>query len=153
MMKKTIGFNSAWVGFLSILLFFSSNAEASYARLIEQLQICQQETKTVVRLQCFDNIVAALPEPASVAATPVAEKTVAENENSEAFLTIIEMWEYKRGLWKFRLANGEVWRQSEANTTFPFDKNRNYYFQKGMFDAYYLRTPGLNTRLRVKLEQ
>lgn len=151
-MKKTMAFNSLATGFICVLLFFSSTAEASYARLIEQLQLCEQETRTVVRLQCFDNIVAALPEPVSVAATPVAEKAVAEHEESEAFLTITEMWEYKRGFWKFRLANGEVWRQSESNTSFPFDKNRHYYFQKGMFDAYYLRTPGLNTRLRVKLE-
>ncbi len=134
-------------------MLLSSAAEASLSRLIEQLQLCEQETKTVNRLQCFDNIVAALPEPETVAVTPVAEKAVAEKETSEAFLNITEMWQYKRGMWKFRLINGEVWRQTEVSSSFPFAEDRDYYFQKGMFDAYYLRTPGLNTRVRVRLER
>lgn len=134
------------------VMILPSKAEASLARLIEQLQLCEQQADTVYRLQCFDNIVVALPEPATVAETPVAEKAVAKNEASEAFLNITEMWEYKRGMWKFRLINGEVWRQTEVSSSFPFTTERKYYFQQGMFDAYYLRTPGLNTRIRVKLE-
>lgn len=135
------------------LIMLPGRAEASLARLIEQLQLCEQQADTVYRLQCFDNIVAALPEPETVADTPVAERAVAATESSDAFLNITEMWEYRRGLWKFRLINGEVWRQTEKSTGFPFAEDRNYYFQKGMFDAHYLRTPGLNTRVRVKLEQ
>src|SRR5690554_3674886 len=135
------------------LIMLPGTAEASLARLIEQLQLCEQQTDTVYRLQCFDNIVAALPEPETVAVTPVASKAVAENESSDAFLNITEMWEYRRGMWKFRLINGEVWRQTEVNSAFPFSGERDYYFQKGMFDVYYLRTPGLNMRARVKLER
>lgn len=136
-----------------VIALFSTAAEASLSRLIEQLQVCEHEADTVHRLQCFDNIVAALPEPETVAVTPVAEKAVSANEESDAFLNVTEMWEYKRGLWKFRLVNGEVWQQTEISTGFPFANDRNYYFQKGMFDAHYLRTPGLNTRVRMKLER
>lgn len=134
-----------------IIVLFSSAAEASLSRLIEQLQVCEYEADTGLRLQCFDNIVAALPEPETVAVTPVAEKAVAVDEESDAFLDIADMWEYKRGMWKFRLVNGEVWQQTEISTGFPFETDRNYYFQKGMFEVHYLRTPGLNTRVRMKL--
>src|SRR5690554_1930984 len=136
-----------------IVVAWTAPAEASYSRLVEQLQLCKQESDSLHRLQCFDNIAAALPEAETVAATPVAEKPVAEHEASDDFLPITEMWEYKRNLWKIRLVNGQVWEVIESDSRFPFSMSNHYYLQKGMFGAHYLRTPGLNTRLRIRLAQ
>lgn len=136
-----------------VVMAWVSPAEASYSRLVEQLQLCKQEADSLNRLRCFDNIAAALPESETVAETPVAAKPVAANETSENFLSITEMWEYKHNLWKIRLVNGEVWEVTEADSRFPFSMSDNYYLQKGMFGSHYLRTPGLNTRLRIRLVQ
>ncbi|RUO39804.1 hypothetical protein CWE15_08575 [Aliidiomarina taiwanensis] len=141
------------LAFIVTIVAWIAPAEASYSRLVEQLQLCKQEADSLHRLRCFDNVAAALPEPETVAATPVADKPVAENEASEDFLRITEMWEYKRNLWKIRLVNGEVWEVIEADSRFPFSMNNNYYLQQGMFGSHYLRTPGLNTRLRIRLAQ
>lgn len=153
-MKKTIVLVFAFSSFWSV----SGTAEAQSAggetlpSLVEKLQTCEGIEDSLQRLVCFDNIVAALPGSETLAETPVSEDTVDEGEDSEAFLDITEMWQNSRGMWLFRLRNGEVWRQSEVSRGFPFEFGRQYYLQQGIFGAHYLRTPGLNRRVRVVRE-
>lgn len=134
---------------------FHSSAHAQSAggetlpSLIGKLQTCKGIEDSLERLVCFDNIVAALPGLETLAETPVSEETVEEGEASEAFLDITEMWQDSRQMWHIRLRNGEVWRQQQRDEGFPFEVGRQYYLQKGMFNAHYLRTPGLNRRVRV----
>lgn len=136
---------------VTLLSVGSVNAEekASIAQLIDELRVCEGVSNALERLVCFDELVKALPTSESVTATPISKRTVAENEESEAFLNIVEMWQNRRGMWLIRLANGEVWRQTEIASAFPFSEDRDYYFQTGMFEAHYLRTPGLNRRVRM----
>ncbi|RTE85761.1 MULTISPECIES: hypothetical protein [Gammaproteobacteria] len=150
-MKKLIILLLTFVGAYS----FNAPAQAQSAggetlpSLIEKLQTCKGIEDSLARLVCFDNIVAALPASETLAETPVSEQTVEEGETSEAFLDITEMWQDSRQMWHLRLRNGEVWRQQERDTGFPFEVGRQYYLQKGMFNSHYLRTPGLNRRVRV----
>ncbi|CUS48131.1 MAG: hypothetical protein HLUCCO02_06120 [Idiomarinaceae bacterium HL-53] len=120
--------------------------------LVEKLQTCRGIDNAIERLVCFDNIVAALPAPESIAPTPMTEGSLNEEDDETQFLDIVEMWQDNRDYWHFKLRNGEVWRQTEFERGFPIESGRKYYIQKGFFNSHFLRTPGLNRRIRVVQE-
>lgn len=69
------------------------------------------------------------------------------------YVTIDEAWQNARGLWFFRLDNGQVWRQQEAGR-FNYDPNTRYYIEEGRFlNSYFMGTDGSNRRIRVQIER
>src|SRR5690554_1611473 len=92
----------------------SEDDRKAYRDLAKELRVCEGIDNALERLVCFDEIVNTLPPAERLVETPVAESAIAENEESEAFLSIEEMWQNRRGMWLIKLENGEVWRQTEV---------------------------------------
>lgn len=147
--RKLLMTLSLIIGLLCAMSIQASPAN-SYSELVEKLQLCETEQDSLLRLRCYDNISQALPELETIAQTPVTKQAIAAEQPSDDFLQIIEMWQDNRAMWHFRLVNGETWKQTEKRSGFPFEAGRSYYLQEGMLSSYYLRTPGLNARVRVQ---
>lgn len=71
----------------------------------------------------------------------------------KTYVTIDEAWQNSRGLWFFRLSNGQVWRQQESGR-FQFNPSARYYIEEGRFlNSYFMGTDGSNRRIRVQFER
>ncbi|RUO73717.1 type VI secretion system-associated protein TagO [Idiomarina seosinensis] len=52
--------------------------------------------------------------------------------------------------WVLTLANGQIWKQTESVTYFPWNDEDTYYIEKGAFNSFYFGREGINRRFRVE---
>ncbi|RUO36787.1 hypothetical protein CWE13_08020 [Aliidiomarina shirensis] len=85
----------------------------------------------------------------------------AERRNAEAarnqppsdktYITINEAWQNARGLWRFRLDNGQEWHQTSSEGGVRYREGMNYYIEPGSFGSYFLSSDDNNRRMRIRL--
>lgn len=85
----------------------------------------------------------------------------AERRNAEAarnqppsektYITIDEAWQSARGLWRFRLDNGQEWHQTSSEGGVRYREGVRYYIEPGSFGSYFLGSDDNNRRMRIRL--
>ncbi|RUO18965.1 hypothetical protein CWE08_10415 [Aliidiomarina iranensis] len=71
--------------------------------------------------------------------------------SSKTYVSVAEAWQNPRGLWRFRLENGQVWEQTSSESGIRYRENQRYYIEPGAFGSFFLGTDANNRRMRVRL--
>lgn len=76
------------------------------------------------------------------------EKEEGELDRVEVEVASKEQGPYEK--WKIVLSNGQVWKQTDSQSYFPWDENSVYYIERGAFNSFFFGREGSNRRLRVQ---
>lgn len=158
-------------------LLYTGTATAQ-STLEERLYQCRAIESALERLDCYDNLSresgelrrSSAPESSAsersepVQAEPQQAQTQSQDndfgrehrrqpaadDDGKRYVEIVEKWQNPRGLWRFRLADGAEWHQTEASQAFSFDDNADYYIERGMLNSFRLSHDNTNRSIRVR---
>lgn len=65
------------------------------------------------------------------------------------YVEIIESWQGPRGLWRFRMADGAEWHQTQSGH-FQFDEDETYFIRRGVLNSFMLGQESNNRSIRVR---
>ncbi|EGN75400.1 Protein of unknown function (DUF3121) [Idiomarina sp. A28L] len=87
------------------------------------------------------------------AAQQRAAEEAARNQppSEKTYITIEEAWQSARGLWRFRLDNGQEWHQTSSEAGVRYREGARYYIEPGRFGSYFLGSDDNNRRMRIHL--
>lgn len=71
--------------------------------------------------------------------------------SEKTYITVVEAWQNARGLWRFRLDNGQEWHQTSSEGGVRYREGVNYYIEPGSFGSYFLSSDNNNRRMRIRL--
>lgn len=72
-----------------------------------------------------------------------------EDEDGRRYVEIVEAWQNPRGAWRFSLADGSEWHQTQTDR-FHYDENNTYYIERGALNSFRLGWDGSNRNIRVR---
>lgn len=143
--------------------------------LADRLLECRAVESALERLDCYDQITRSLraaqsearADQASAARDGVAEGRSraddargqrddfgrehrrTENSDSKRAIDIREAWQNPHGLWRFRLADGSEWHQTQSGHL-DYREGEQYYIERGLLNSFRLSQEGSNRTIRVR---
>ena len=152
-----------------IALSFSASAAVAEERegenaepLTERLLNCRSMESALERLDCYDSVTRALSGSAEHRSegTSARQQQPSDEFGRESrrqsgederrrYIEITEAWQSPHGMWRFSLADGSEWHQTQSDR-FNYDESNTYYIERGALSSFRLGWDGSNRNIRVR---